>query len=93
MFCAPVGASAGIVKVAATVPGVESEMFEPLMLPASVTPVIGAFAGGFGGEPGKVIVTVTVELRLALPPGAMEAVENVVVPALSKSATEVRPTR
>ena len=93
MFCAPVEAFDGIVNVAMTAPCVESEMFVPLMLPASVTLVIGAFAGGFGGLLGRVIITVTVEPRLALPPGATEPVENVVVPALSKVATDVRPTR
>jgi hypothetical protein len=84
---------AGIVNVAITVPCAESEMFVPLILPASVTLVIGALAGGHGGAVGKVIVTVTVVPRLARPPGATEPVENVVVPALSKFAMEVRPTR
>ena len=93
IFCAPVEEFDGIVNVATTVPWVESEMLVPLMLPASATLVMGAFAGGFGGELGRVIVTVTVEPRLALPPGATELVENVVVPALSKFATELLPTR
>ena len=49
-------------------------MLGPLMVPASVTLLIGAPAGGQGGLVGKVIVTVTVEPRLALPPGAYEVV-------------------
>ena len=68
-FCAPVGAFAGIVNVAITVPCVESEMLVPTIVPASVTLVIGALAGGHGGAAGSVIVAVTVVPRDALPPG------------------------
>jgi len=93
MFCAPVDAFAGIVNVAMTWPCVESETLAPLMLPASVTLETGAFAGGHGGVVGSVIVTVTVEPRLALPPGATEPFEKVVAPGLSNVATEVRATR
>ena len=70
MLCAPVLAPDGIVNVAMTCPAVLSEMLVPAMLPANVTLVIGAPAGGFGGELGSVIVTVTVVPRAAVPPGA-----------------------
>ena len=92
-FCAPIGAFDGIVNVAMTVPCVESEMLVPLMLPASVALVMGALAGGQGGVLGSVMVTVTVAPRLALPPGATEPAVIAVLPALSKFATAVRPTR
>ena len=94
-FCAPVGALAGIVNVAMTVPCVESEMLVPLIVPASVTLLTGALAGGQGGVVGSVIVTVTVVPRLALPPGATE----VLPPPLadpetgSYEASAVRATR
>ena len=71
-FCAPVGAFEGMTNVAMTVPWVASEMFVPLIVPAKVTLEIGAFAGGQGGVVGRVIVTVTVAPRLALPPGTTE---------------------
>src|SRR5258708_4175245 len=48
-FCAPVGAFEGIVNVARTVPWVASEILVPTMVPARVTLVIGALAGGQGG--------------------------------------------
>ena len=71
-FCAPVGAFAGIVNVASAVPEVGREMAVPTIVPASVT-LVGTFAaGGSGGVVGRVIVTVTVVPRAALPPGATD---------------------
>ena len=61
---------AGMVKVAMTVPTVESETVLPAMMPARVTLLIGALAGGLGGEAGRVMVTATVVPRVAVPPGA-----------------------
>ncbi len=66
------GALAGMANVASTVPCVASETFVPLIVPASVTLVIGALAGGQGGLFGRVMVTLTVVPRLALPPGTTE---------------------
>jgi hypothetical protein len=83
MFWAPVVALLGIVNVATTVPAVASVLLVLVILPPSTTLVMGALAGGFGGELGSVMVTVTVWPRLALPPGATEVVEKTVVPALS----------
>jgi len=60
MFCAPVVAFDGIVKVATTVPAVASVLLVLVMLLPSTTLVMGALAGGFGGELGSVMVTVTV---------------------------------
>jgi len=82
----------GITNVATTVPCVESDMLLPLIVPI-VALVIGAFAGGQGGELGSVMVTMTVAPRFALPPGATEPEPKMVVPALSKFATAVRSTR
>lgn len=92
MFCAPVEAFEGIAKVAITVPCVLSEMLVPLMVPAKVTLDIGALAGGHGGVVGKVMVTVTVVPRLALPPGATE-VEPLPLVLPSYVASEVRAIR
>ena len=50
----------GIVKVATTVPAVASVLLVLVMLPPSMTLVTGALAGGFGGELGSVMVTITV---------------------------------
>jgi hypothetical protein len=97
-FCEPAGAFDGIVNVATTVPCVESEMVVAAMpvsetVLVSVTLVTGALAGGHGGLLGRVMVTLTVCPGLALPPGAVLAVENAVVPAPWYGATAVRPTR
>jgi len=80
MFCAPVGAFAGIVNVATTVPWLGREMLVPLIVPASVTLVGTLPAGGCGGLVGSVIVTVTVVPRLALPPGATDPLPPPPVP-------------
>ena len=87
--CAPVGAFAGMVKVASTVPDVASDRFVPLMVPARVALVMGALAGGAGGFEGSVMLTVTVVPRVTVPPGALTVapppplplVPKVVVPA------------
>ena len=94
----PVAAFDGMAKVETTCPDVESELLLPLILVPEakltrVKLVIGAFAGGLGGEDSSVMVTVTVVPALALPPGAEEPTLKVVVPALSKVATAVRATR
>jgi len=70
MLWLPVLAPVGIAKVATAVPDVGYVIEVPGMLPASVTLVMGSFVGGFGGDEGRVIVTVTVVPRVAVPPGA-----------------------
>ena len=75
--------------MATTVPCVESDILVPLILPARVTLEMGALAGGHGGLLGNVIVTVMVEPRLALPPGATE----IETTTLSKLDTDVLATR
>ena len=84
--------------MATTVPCAESDILVPMMLVCDVrfvivTLVIGAFAGGHGGLLGNVMLKVIVWPGLALPPGATEPVESVVVPAPSYEATLVRATR
>ena len=83
----------GMTNVAITVFVVGREMFDPLMLPASVTVGPGALAGGFIGVVGNVMVMITVCPHEALPPGATALVPNNVTPGLSKLATPVRPAR
>ena len=78
-FWAPVGAPAGILKVANTVVAPGLEIAVPLMEPARVTPLGTRLSGGLGGVVGRVMVRVTVVPRAALPPGAT-AVEPVPVP-------------
>ncbi len=69
-------ALAGMTKLALAVVMLGREIEVPLMFPPMVTLMGTTFKGGFGGDEGSVMVTVTVVPRAALPPGA----EAVVVP-------------
>ena len=68
-------------NVAMTVPWTASVTLVPTMVVASLTLVMGALAGGQGGIVGRLMVTVMVELVLALPPGTKEVAP--LPPALS----------
>ena len=72
IFCEPVGALVGIVKVQTTMFVAGCEMLLPLMVLANVTVGNCALSGGLGTVSERLFVTVTVVPRVALPPGEKE---------------------
>ena len=92
-FCAPVVVPAGMTTMATTVPEAVQVALMAVRLP-TVTLATGEPAGGKLGGAVNVIVMMTAWPGLALPPGAAtRLVVMMVVPALSKFDTDVRPTR